>query len=87
MKKIQLQMLQLRLNLKEQKQQGSINWDALYAPLDFKTQNCHFDKAKNGISANIYGSMVHFVLKNNILECQHTKSAKLHNGESLCDVL
>ncbi len=84
-KKLQLQVLQLKFALKTQHKQA-INWDALYEHLDFKAGNCNFAKQKNGFIANDNGRKAYFVLKNSVLECQHTKSAKLHNGESLCDV-
>lgn len=84
-RKLQLQMLELKLTLKAQKH-TNINWDMLYEPLDFTTKNCNFSKQKNGVIANIEGQKVYFVLKDLILECQYSKSAKLHNGESLCDI-
>ena len=87
LKKLQLQTLNLRLALKSQLNQSqSMHWDALYAHLDFKTKDCHFTKQKNGFIINYHDKKAYFVLKNSLLECQHAKSARLHNGESLCDV-
>ncbi len=87
-KKLQLQVLNLKLTLKSQKQQNlTIDWGALYQNLDLKPSTCYFEKQKNGFIANDNGRQAYFVLKNLILECQHTKSARLHNGESMCDVL
>lgn len=86
-KKLQLQVLNLKLTLKAQKQQQlATDWNALYQNLDLKPSACYFEKQKNGFIANDNGRKAYFVLKNLILECQHTKSTRLHNGESLCDV-
>ncbi|WP_297812545.1 prepilin-type N-terminal cleavage/methylation domain-containing protein [uncultured Helicobacter sp.] len=86
-KKLQLQVLNLKLTLKAQKQQKlPTDWNVLYQNLDLKPSSCSFEKQKNGFIANDNGRKAYFVLKNLILECQHTKSARLHNGESLCDI-
>lgn len=87
LKKLQLQTLNLRLTLKSQlNQKQNVDWDALYAHLDFKTKDCNFAKQKNGFIINYHDKKAYFVLKNSLLECQHVKSARLHNGESMCDV-
>ncbi|TLD86776.1 type II secretion system protein [Helicobacter sp. MIT 05-5294] len=86
-KKLQLQVLNLKLTLKSQKQQKlATDWNALYQNLDLNPSKCYFQKQKNGFIANDNGRQAYFVLKDTILECQHTKSARLHNGESLCDI-
>ncbi|TLD82698.1 prepilin-type N-terminal cleavage/methylation domain-containing protein [Helicobacter sp. MIT 11-5569] len=86
-KKLQLQMLNLRLELKAQlNTQQKVNWDSLYKHLDFDAKDCHFSKQKDGFVIHHYGAQAYFRLKDSILECQHTKSAQLHNGESMCDI-
>lgn len=87
MKKLQLQTLNLRLDLKHQLQtRQEINWDSLYSHLDFTTKDCNFSKQKNGFVINHYGEAAFFRLKDSILECQYSKTSRLHNGESLCDI-
>lgn len=86
-KKLQLQTLNLRLDLKMQLQtRQKINWDSLYSHLDFFSKDCHFDKQKDGFIVNHHGNKAYFKLKNSILECQYPKTSRLHNGESLCDI-
>ena len=41
---------------------------------------------KNGFIGINQDKKVYFIIKNGILECEHTKSATLHNGESYCDI-
>lgn len=86
-KKLQLQMLNLRLELKAQLQTGqTINWDSLYSHLDFTSKDCHFSKQKDGFVIHHYGANAFFRLKDSMLECQYSKSSRLHNGESMCDI-
>ena len=86
-KKLQLQVLNLKLTLKAQKQQRiATDWNALYQNLDLKPSACYFEKQKNGFIANDNGRKAYFVLKPLVFECQPTKSARLNNGESLSDV-
>ncbi|MBX7490635.1 prepilin-type N-terminal cleavage/methylation domain-containing protein [Helicobacter turcicus] len=86
-KKLQLQTLNLRLDLKAQlNAKQKINWDSLYDHLDFTSKDCHFSKQKDGFMINYYGAKAYFKLKNSTLECQYSKTARLHNGESMCDI-
>lgn len=86
-KKLQLQALNLRLDLKAQlNAKQKINWDALYEHLDFTSKDCHFSKQKDGFIINYHNSKAYFKLKNSTLECQYSKTAHLHNGESMCDI-
>lgn len=89
MTKLQLQVFNFKLALKKQiNQQGIPNIDlmALYTNLDLKPSNCSFQTQKNGFVAINGDKQISFIVKNGILECQPTKSARLHNNESLCDV-
>lgn len=86
-KKLQLQTLNLRLDLKAQLQaRQSINWDSLYSHLDFTSKDCHFSKQKDGFIINHHGNKAYFKLKDSLLECQYSKTSRLHNGESMCDI-
>ncbi|WP_299549866.1 type II secretion system protein [uncultured Helicobacter sp.] len=86
-KKLQVQVLNLRLDLKAQLQaRQQINWDSLYSHLDFTSKDCHFSKQKDGFVINHYGKKAYFRLKDSILECQYSKTSHLHNDESMCDI-
>ena len=50
-----------------------------------KSASFLFDKVFVGIGIN-QDKKVYFIIKNGILECEHTKSATLHNGESYCNI-
>lgn len=84
-----MQVFNFKIALKRQiNKQNNPNIDlmALYTNLDLKPSNCSFQAQKNGFIAINGDKKISFILKNGILECQSTKSDKLHNNESLCDV-
>ncbi|MDA3968008.1 prepilin-type N-terminal cleavage/methylation domain-containing protein [Helicobacter sp. WB40] len=86
-KALQLQILNLKIALKnELKTNQTINIESLYKHLDMSKSSCYFEKQKGGFIGINEDKKVFFKLKNNILECEHTKSSKLHNGESFCDI-
>ncbi|WP_134044296.1 prepilin-type N-terminal cleavage/methylation domain-containing protein [Helicobacter pullorum] len=90
-KKLQLQVFNfktaLRTQIKTQNTQNpSIDLQKLYDTLDMHPSTCYFETQKNGFIGINQDKKVYFIIKNGILECEHTKSATLHNGESYCDI-
>ena len=84
-----MQIFNFKIALKKQIDQTNnpnIDLMVLYTHLDLKPSNCSFQTQKNGFIAINGNKKISFILKNGILECQSTKSDKLHNDESLCDV-
>ncbi|MDE5602450.1 MAG: prepilin-type cleavage/methylation domain-containing protein, partial [Helicobacter sp.] len=83
------QVFNFKLALKKQIAQPNnpnIDLMELYTNLDLKPSNCFFQIQKNGFVAINRDKKTSFILKNGILECESTKSDKLHNKESLCDI-
>lgn len=90
-KKLQIALMNFKITLQHQNQalelyQTPLDWDKLYANLDFNTKDCHFQKQKEGFIAINGEYQAYFVLKNGVMECQYQKSSRLHKGESYCDI-
>lgn len=84
---LQLQVLNLKIALNNKiKNNQTISMESLFEHLDMSKSYCYFEKQKNGFVGINGDKKVFFILKNNVLECEHIKSSKLHNGESFCDI-
>lgn len=85
-KKLQSEILAFKLAFNHQKNSEiPINLESLYKVLDFVPSQCYFQKQKNGFIAINKDKKVYFVIKDDLLQCQANKSARLTNGESFCD--
>ena len=82
--KLQLQVFNFKLALKNQ--HNKIDLPVLYETLDLKPSHCYFEIQNDGFIGINGNRKIYFVINEGILECDFTKSANLHNGESLCDV-
>lgn len=90
-KKLQLQIFDAKLKIASKREQNAIgieniDFSDVFNGLDFVQGSCYFKKQKNGVIGVNGDKKVSFILKNGILECQNTKSSKLHNKESYCDI-
>ncbi|CAM2978060.1 prepilin-type N-terminal cleavage/methylation domain-containing protein [Helicobacter burdigaliensis] len=90
-KKLQLQIFEVKLKIAGKREQNNgeiekVDFSDVFENLDFKQSSCYFKKQKNAILGVNGDKKVSFVIKNGILECQNTKSSRLHNGESYCDI-
>ena len=86
-KKLQAEVLGFKLALNHQlTKELPIDFESLYKTLDLTPSQCYFAKQKNGFIGINGDKKVYFSIKKDLLQCDYTKSTRLGNNESYCDI-